>query len=130
MISENQTFKTCPCCGTVWERRRDFLSDPAVTIVGYQPHFEDLELGFFLFNHSECGSTVSLQVSDLSSLFPGPVFSEARAEWSDWPEFCLRADELRSCPVQCECAYVRDMIELIESRDTPDGAKTVEGDVQ
>ena len=105
-------FKTCSTCGSEWLTREDFLSDPAVRIIGYQANFVVLEKGLFLFNHS-CQSTLSVEVRAFSDLYDGPVF-EKRLTGSDSCEgYCLHRNNLRPCPQECECAYVRQVIGLI-----------------
>lgn len=29
-------------------------------------------------------------------------------------DYCLNKDDLRPCPVECECAYVREVIQIIK----------------
>lgn len=31
----------------------------------------------------------------------------------DCPGYCLHADELAPCPASCECAFVRDVLQLV-----------------
>jgi hypothetical protein len=109
-------FKECPCCGKVWRRREHFLTDPSLTMIGYQMHANRLELGLFLFDHGECGTSLSIHVSAVSDLCPGPAFAERLTGTDDCPAYCLREDELRPCKEQCECAYVREIIQILRGR--------------
>ncbi len=112
-ISQNHSvFKECPNCGFSWESRDSFLSDPCVEIVGYQVHFEELTVGFFLFNHS-CRGTFAVVVGDLRDLHDGPVFEQRKTGTDQCPEYCLHKDELAACPAKCECAYAREIIQLV-----------------
>jgi len=106
------SFKACTSCRVEWETREDLLSDPAVTLAGYQADFEELEAGFFLFNHS-CSTTFALGVDVFKELYEGPVFSERRTGAADCPGYCLRKDELRPCPAHCECAWVREVVRIV-----------------
>ena len=109
-----EPFKRCPSCGFEWQSREDFLEDPEIGIVGYQVNFTNLEAGFFLFNHP-CGTTLGLATGAFKSLYDGPII-ERRATGSDeCPEYCVHTDELGPCPAECECAYVRSIIQLIRN---------------
>jgi hypothetical protein len=105
-------FKTCSC-GTVWRTREAFLSDPAVQIIGYSPHFRELELGWLHFNHHACRTTLAMQVDQYADLYSGPRFADRRTGSADCPGYCLREDELRACPQQCECAWVRVVVGMV-----------------
>ena len=108
-------FKKCAPCGFEWESLDAFLGDPAVEILGYQVHFEELELGIFLFNHS-CKATLAIPVHEFRHLYDGPVFEARQTGGEDCPGYCLRETELCSCPAHCECAYVREIIQRIKTR--------------
>ena len=108
------SFKKCSVCKKVWITRDDFLYDTEVSIVGYQVHFDELTEGLFLFNHS-CGSTISLTAGAFRDLYDGPMFQTRMTGSDDCPGYCLTNSELRPCPVKCECAYVREIIQLIKT---------------
>jgi len=112
MDASGGSFKACSC-GTVWRTRDAFLADPDVQIIGYAPHFEELQLGWLHFNHDACRSTMAMQVVEYADLYGGPVFEDRRAGTRDCPGYCLRADELRPCPVACECAWVRTLVGML-----------------
>ncbi len=106
-------FKTCSCCCVDWQTRHDFIADPAVQIVGYQVNFDDLELGFFLFDHLLCHSTMAIQAGLFTDLYHGPVFTEALTGSDECPGHCLIADRLGRCPQSCACAYIREVLEML-----------------
>lgn len=108
-----QNFKQCSNCAYRWATREAFLSDPAVSLVGYQVNFRRLEAGFFLFNHLLCETTIAVPVEEFQTLYAGPVFSERLTDSEKCPGYCQREDELRPCPAQCECAYVREILQII-----------------
>jgi hypothetical protein len=111
--SSSDCFKKCPKCGFVWPFRDDFLSDPDIVIIGYQADFKALSAGLFYFNHS-CKGTMALHAGLFEDLHEGPIF-EARATGSEaCPEYCIHQDELRPCPLECECAYTRDIIQVVK----------------
>lgn len=101
-------------CGFRWESRDSFLSDPAIEIIGYQACFTELTTGCFLFNHS-CTGTLAILVEALVDLHDGPVYEERKTGTRECPQHCLHRDDLAPCPVQCHCAYVRDIIQLVRA---------------
>ena len=107
-------FKKCAPCGFEWESLNTFLGDPAIEIIGYQVHFEELETGLLLFNHS-CHATLAIQVDKVRHLYDGPIFQERMTGGEDCPGYCLHEDALQSCPAHCECAYVREIIQRIKT---------------
>ena len=84
-----------------------------VELVGYQPHFEELVAGLMLFNHLKCGSTLALTVKELQDLYAGEVFKKRLTGSTECLGLCLHRDELKPCPAQCECAWVRQILEIV-----------------
>jgi hypothetical protein len=108
-------FKTCPNCGVEWKTRSDFIYDPELDIIGYQVHFKNLEKGFFLFNHS-CKGTITIAVNAFSDMYKGPIFAERLTSTEKCSEYCLHESNLKPCPEECECAYVREVIQIIKEK--------------
>jgi hypothetical protein len=108
-------FKTCTICSVFWQTRDDFLDDPEISIVGYQVHFDALMEGLFLFNHS-CGGTLSIKASEFSDLYAGPMFQNRQTGSDKCPGYCLYEEELGPCPAECDCAFVREIIQIIRNR--------------
>ena len=102
----------CFICDTRWEDRDDFLRDHQIKLVGYQVNFVNLAYGLFLFNHS-CNTTLSLPVAAFKDLYKGPIFKERATGSEECPGYCLHHDEQRRCSAHCECAYVREIIQII-----------------
>jgi hypothetical protein len=113
-------FARCTLCRRAWKTRAEFLADPHLRIIGYQVAFHNLANGLFLFNHS-CGTTLARPVGAFQDLYDGPVFASRATGSDECPGFCLRKDELRGCPAQCECAYVRAIIQLLLDWPKPGG---------
>lgn len=111
---QSASFKICSQCGFVWPGRTSFLSDPALCLVGYQVHFEELTAGLILFNHS-CGTTLSVQTKEFQDLYSGPMFTERLTGTEECQGFCVHENELRPCPAKCECAYVREVLQVISN---------------
>ena len=110
-------FETCPMCNEVWRSRETFLADPQVVVTGYQADFDDLETGIFLFNHRgpRCGTTLAVEARGFADLAPGPIYEENLRGTEECPEYCLRVDDLSPCPAHCECAYVRDVLQVVRN---------------
>ena len=111
---EYRYFKQCPNCDHIWKSRNDFLFDPDLSIVGYQANFRELEAGIFLFNHI-CKTTVALNAYNFADLYSGPVFQSKLDGTEECPNYCLYQQELGQCMAKCECAYVREIIQIIKS---------------
>jgi hypothetical protein len=107
-------FKTCPMCGHRWHSRQQLLEDPCLQLVGYQVSFKALTSGLFLFNHLCKGATLALPASAFSDLYAGSIFKERFTGSQSCPGHCLYQDDLEPCPRQCECAYVRHIINIIK----------------
>lgn len=105
-------FKQCDVCGKMWPFRQEFLDDPTIRLIGYQVSFKELAGGLLLFNHA-CGTTLALKVRECGDLYDGPIFTERRTGEDDCPTYCLHPEELRACPAVCECAYVRELLQII-----------------
>ena len=110
-------FRACSACGREWTDRKAFLSDPEVSLCGYQPDFEDLERGLLLFTHRRagCETTLAVSVSAFSDLVPRPLLARRVDLMDGVPHRCLRMNETARCPDVCECAFVRDVLRLIEN---------------
>ncbi len=104
-------FKNCTNCGFVWQDRNSFLKD--VEIVGYQPYFKELQAGLFLFNHS-CKGTISVKVEHFLDLYDGPIFQKSNLGSDECSGYCVQTNTLDLCSVQCECVFVREIIQKIK----------------
>lgn len=111
-------FKQCSGCGHVWASRDGFLGDAEVTLVGYQAMMKHLEAGYFLFNHLHkgCGSTVSVRAGEFFDLYRGPVFQGSKFGQKECGGHCLHAQDLSPCPLECECAFVREVLQIVLAR--------------
>ena len=113
--SDKKLFKKCPYCNFEWASRELFLDDPGITLIGYQTRFRNLTEGLFYFNHS-CNGTLAISVDEFTDLYDGPVFEDRKTGQEDCPGYCLYKDNLEACPNECECAYVREVIQIINGR--------------
>lgn len=108
-------FKTCPSCFKTWLSRDAFLSDPNLTLNGYKPDFKNLEYGMFFFTHNadSCHSTMTLMVEDFRDLYSGAIYRESKAQSDNCPRYCLDEKKLYRCDELCECAFVREITQII-----------------
>lgn len=107
-------FKQCPCCGAVWESRQEFLSDPAIHLIGYQPLLTPDMAGFFLFNHARCGTSLGLALAvfqDFAEELEAPEPARREGEVRSW---CLVESGGPDCPPKCLCRVVRQISARIE----------------
>ena len=112
-------FKECTCCKNPWNSREEFLCDSKLDFIGYQVNFSDLELGYFLFNHMVCQSTIAVPAGLFKDLYGGPIFAERKTNSENCPGYCLDRNALEPCSAKCECAYVREIMQII--RNWPKG---------
>jgi len=110
-------FKICTCCSKPWKTLEDFLTDPELKLVGYQVAFEDLEGGLFYFNHhhKNCGTTLAIPVKEFTSLSIRPIMASSCGEPDGCPGLCVRHGALEPCPVECECVWVREIMQVIRN---------------
>jgi len=108
-------FKKCTCCDNPWFSREEFLADNKLDFVGYQVNFINLELGYFLFNHLTCQSTIAVHAGLFKDLYGGPVFSKRQTDTENCPGYCGDRDALGPCGEECECAYVREIIQIVRN---------------
>ncbi len=113
IVDSDQIFKTCKICGMQWITRDQFINDPQVVSIGYQANFVILGKGLFLFNHS-CQSTLSVEVQAFQDLYAGPMFEDRLTRSEACRGYCLHRNNLRPCPEQCECAYVREILGFLQ----------------
>lgn len=110
-------YRTCSVCKHEWESREEFLADPAVRLIGYQVSFRNLMEGVFLFNHEVegCTTTLAIEAGHFFDLYEGPMFEGRLRGTRECPGYCLHEGELNRCPASCECAFVRDVMQMVLS---------------
>ena len=114
IYGESIYFKKCSNCGFKWKSRDSFLTDSNLDIIGYQANFKALTTGLLYFNHS-CQGTLAIQAYLFGDLYDGPIFKERATGGEACPGYFLHREELRPCPAQCECAYVREIVQRIKA---------------
>lgn len=113
-LAEESIFKQCGHCQAVWKNYHEFLSDPDIKFLGYQESFKNLQAGIFLFNHS-CYNTIAIAAEAFTHLYDGPIFHERLAGSDECPGYCLREDEFMTCTAKCECAYVKEVLQIVKN---------------
>lgn len=109
----SKIFRDCFKCNKVWDNRNQFLSDPEIVISKYQANFVELEAGFFIFKHN-CGATLVFPVETFSDLYDGEIFGASLRGSEGCPEYCLNKTNLNVCHQNCECAFVREVLNAIK----------------
>ena len=111
-------FKRCNMCGKTWSDLDEFLDDPSLEFIGYQANFDELELGFYIFNHNleGCHTSLMLNVQHFKCLYSGPMFTERMTGGPECLGLCLKRDCFDRCPAQCECAFAREVMRIILDR--------------
>ena len=116
----NQSFKQCPCCEYVWDSREDFLSDSSLRLNGYQADLDRLEEGLLFFTHEQgdCHSILAIEVSELMDLYQGPRYQQRLWDTEQCPRYCRQQTNLQQCNAMCECAFVRELIQMLKHKET------------
>mgnify|MGYP006295307815 FL=1 len=119
-MPESGPFRTCPMCGEEWRTQEDFISDPSLSINGYVADFESLELSLFYFTHHKegCHSTLTIPAERFQNLYEGPKFAERRTGKEECPGYCLEKEQLGRCDAACECAFNREVIQVIREKQS------------
>lgn len=117
MERKEKIFKQCPMCAAIWLNRQSFLSDDSLVINGYQADFDDLGAGLFYFTHhvDNCLSTMVVRVKYFFDLNPNQPYPQRKTLTQECPKHCLDSSNIEPCQAHCECAYVRDLIHILEN---------------
>jgi hypothetical protein len=96
-----------------------FLADKELKIIGYKADFEKLEYGLFFFNHlvEGCKSTITIPVYKFLELYKGKLYKERKTGTVECPGYCRKKEQLDRCDALCECAYVREIINIVEAHE-------------
>ena len=117
-MTQEELFKICPMCFTEWKNRDDFLDDSSLELNGYKADFEKLEWGLFYFTHNKegCFSTMAVETKLFLDLYAGKKYTERRTGEEECPGYCLDEKQLSRCDAFCECAFNREVIQVIKQR--------------
>ncbi len=112
-------FKVCTSCEAVWKTLDDFLADPELEQAGYQVNFVDLKGGLFYFTHHRdgCGTTLAIPVGKFTSLSDRKLLAvRGEQPGGKCPGSCVRKGDISPCPVECECVWVHEVMQVIKER--------------
>jgi hypothetical protein len=112
-------FKTCPSCSQIWQTRDEFVLDTQLELNGYKADFEKLEYGLFFFTHHQngCFSTMAIEVLDFKDMFSGKPYPERKTDSEECPGYCRDKEQLERCDNICECAFVREIMNMLRDKD-------------
>jgi len=125
-VNDEEVFKECPMCRKIWQNREAFLDDGFLQLEGYSADFEIQEKGLFYFTHQVqgCFSTMAVEARAFFDLYTGEKYLGSKRGSDECPRLCLDRKRLDRCPVFCEFAFVREIIQVIKGRHG-DGIKSV-----
>jgi len=114
-MNKKKNFKTCPRCSFSWDSRKAFLADPKLELKRYKADLKAPQYGMFFFTHqtASCSSTITMLVNDFRSLYPGKISPKNKAFSEDCPGYCLEETQLARCDVSCQCAFARDIVQIL-----------------
>ena len=120
-----EPFKKCPHCHHRWMTRDDLLSDPDVSLIGYQANLFNLKAGYFLFNHdaAACETSLAVRAKEFLDLHDGPVFDNPHGVVDECPGYCEDHRKLEVCTAKCQCAFVRDVVQKVRRWQKKPGRK-------
>lgn len=106
----------CPMCGEQWQNREVFIADRSLELTGYQADFDRLEMGLFFFTHKQegCQSTLSMRAGEFYDLNPKVRYRQRKTLQDECPNYCLYQGNLEQCPAECECAFIRELILILQ----------------
>lgn len=104
-------------CHAEWLDRMVFLRDASLEIIGYQANFDNLKLGLIYFTHrvDGCFSTMTIKAEEFFDLNPNKQYAIRKTLTEECPQYCLHIDNFEKCDAKCECAYVRDLLLIMQS---------------
>lgn len=108
-------FRKCTGCNELWGDRGEFLSDPMISFLGYQATFDNMGMGYFLFNHLErkCLTTIAIPTDMFLDLcVPGKHDVDLPIEKCH--ENCTHHGDFKACTRQCQYGCLKEIIQNIK----------------
>ncbi len=111
------SFHRCSGCQREWSSRASFLTDRQTALHGYQVNFTEVKAGWFLFHHlrETCNTTFALPVELFADLYQGHCFTQRLEGASECPRHCDQIENLEPCSLSCECAWAREVVQIIKA---------------
>jgi hypothetical protein len=115
--NNTQTFKMCSMCHKVWADCERFVTDPELTVNGYQAFFDNPADGLILFTHRTkgCRSTLALKAAAFKDLYRGPKQFSMNFGAPSYPEHRADTRSLEFCETPCSMKWVRDVLQLLRA---------------
>jgi len=113
-MPEPQFFKKCGACGKIWSTETEFLDDDQVKVLWLQviPGFPDANC--IIFEHLECGSTVSVLTPKLRHLLKRNFERlDDLYGTEDCNNFCNTRDTMAACDKKCVNAIDRELARML-----------------
>lgn len=119
-MASDKPFGICPMCYYKWDTQEEFITDSSLRIDGYMADFEVLDASLFYFTHMrpECGSTFTMEAQVFLNLYNGEKYVERRTGEEECPAYCQDKENLNRCDALCECAFNREIIQIIKKRQS------------
>ena len=120
-MPEQPPFKHCTLCPALWVEAEDFIRDLELRVEGYLAAFTNPEEGLILVTHrkAECGTTLAIPAGALRRFYHGPEYVAHHTGDDDCRRLCVTRDELEACDVECDMAWVREIIQLLRRHEVP-----------
>jgi hypothetical protein len=76
----------------------------------------------FFFTHKKkgCFSTMVVEVSEFLNLYDGPRYREHKPGEEICPGYCHEKSNLERCDALCECAFVREITQILKQKTIPE----------
>lgn len=117
----SEPVKSCAFCNALWDNIKQLVEDKSLDLNGYQASFRGPENGLIMLTHNVdgCNSTMAIRAGELKSLYQGQFFSEHRTEKPECPRKCLNPNDYEPCPVHCDMAWVREILQCFRTHEMP-----------
>ena len=109
-------FKKCGACGKIWNTVDEFIHDPRVKVLWLQiiPGIPDANC--IIFEHRDCGSTVSVLTPKLRHLLRKDfTYTEDLYNTEECNNHCNTRDTMAACEKPCVNAHDRELARLLVS---------------
>lgn len=120
-MAQDTPFKQCTLCSAIWVEAEDFIRDPELWVEGYLAAFRNPEDGLILVTHrrSGCGTTLAITAGAFRHFYNGPEYTEHHTGDEECPQLCIKREEFATCDVECDMAWVREIIQLLIRHEVP-----------
>lgn len=120
-MTPEAAFKQCTLCPTIWVEAEDFIRDLELRVEGYLAAFKNPDEGLILVTHRRagCGTTLAIPAGTLKRFYHGPEYTAHHTGDEDCPRHCVKREDFELCDVECDMAWVRQIIQLLARHEVP-----------